>query len=62
MSRSNSGSTQTTMVEPRPSNLQFAQGGNPGYGHSKPHANIVPNNCEVDDLTLMMLQEREGRA
>lgn len=62
MSRSNNGSTQTTMVEPRPSNLQFAQGGNPGYGHSKPQANIVPDNREVDDLTLMMLQAREGRA
>lgn len=62
MSRDKNGSTQSTVVEPSTSNRQFAQGGNPHYGQSTRRDSGVPENREVDDLTLMMLQAREGRA
>jgi hypothetical protein len=62
MSRNNSGSSQSTTVETKSSNRQFAQGGNPEYGQLPPVVSNVPENREVDDLTLMMLQAREGRA
>ncbi|MFS2154521.1 hypothetical protein [Rhizobium sp. Rhizsp42] len=62
MSHANSGSTRSTTTGTKSSNRQFAQGGNPAYGQATPKASNVPENREVDDLTLMMLQAREGRA
>jgi hypothetical protein len=62
MSCNNDSSTQSTVVDTKSSNLQFAQGGNPEYRQSPAQVNTVPENREVDDLTLMMLQAREGRA
>lgn len=62
MSRTDSGSTHSTTVGNKSSNRQFAQGGNPDYGQATPQASNVSENREVDDLTLMMLQAREGRA
>lgn len=62
MSRTNSGSNQSTTVQPKSSNPQFAQGGNPDFVQATAQASSVPENREVDDLTLMMLQAREGRA
>jgi len=62
MSLDNNGSIQSTDVETKPSNRQFAHGGNPEYGQLTPQITDVPENREVDDLTLMMLQAREGRA
>jgi hypothetical protein len=61
-SRNSSGSTQTTTIEPKPLNIGLVQGGNLGFGHSKARADVDPDNFEVEDLTLMMLQAREGRA
>ena len=62
MSRNDSGSTQSPTAETKTSNRQFAQGGNPDYVQTTPETSVVPENREVDDLTLMMLQAREGRA
>ena len=62
MSCTNSGSTQSTTVGTESSNRQFAQGGNPDYVQATPQASNVTESREVDDLTLMMLQAREGRA
>ncbi|MDM9628434.1 hypothetical protein QTL95_21280 [Rhizobium sp. S152] len=62
MSRNDSGSTQSPTAETETSNRQFAQGGNPDYVQTTPQASNVPENRDVDDLTLMMLQAREGRA
>jgi len=62
MSRDNSDSTQPTIVASKPSNRQFTQGGDPEYSQSTPPASNVTEDSEVNALTLMMLQAREGRA
>ncbi|MBO9198263.1 hypothetical protein J5277_29465 [Rhizobium sp. 16-449-1b] len=47
---------------PISSGTQFANGGNPKSRHAPKQFEVPADPAEIDDLSLMMIQAREGRA